>query len=155
MELHADIASLGFLVGTWEGRGTGVYPTIAGFAYEETVEITAPPKPFLVYTQRTRRAGSGEPLHMEAGYFRATGPGTVELVIAQPTGIVEAHTGTVRDGHIHLHAGSVAGTPAAVRVDSVERVITVHGDVMRYRLLMGAVGEPHQLHLSAELQRRR
>lgn len=144
---------LEFLVGTWEGRGTGVYPTIDAFAYEETVEIGAPPKPFLTYSQRTRRAGSGEPLHMEAGYFRPVGPGRLELVIAQPTGIVEVHSGTVDGGHIHLRSDAVARTKQAVRVDTVERVITVDGDVMRYRLLMGAVDRPHQIHLRAELRR--
>jgi hypothetical protein len=153
MPMHPDVAALAFLIGTWQGRGKGVYPTITGFAYDETVEIAAPPKPFLTYSQRTKRAESGEPLHMETGYFRPAGPGGVELVIAQPTGIVEVHSGTIEHGHIHLRADAVARTTNAVRVDTVERVITVSGDVMRYRLLMGAVGQAHQLHLAAELHR--
>ncbi|RPI24197.1 MAG: FABP family protein, partial [Actinobacteria bacterium] len=104
MAVHPDVAALAFLVGTWEGDGRGIYPTIEDFAYHEVVEIEAPPKPFLAYRQRTRRAGTGEPLHMEAGYFRSVGEGSVELVIAQPTGIVECHSGTVDGGYIHLTA---------------------------------------------------
>jgi hypothetical protein len=48
---------------------------------------------------------------------------------------------------------TVAVTPSAKRVDSVERRLQLRGDVLRYELLMAAVGEPHQLHLTATLAR--
>ena len=152
--LHPDVAELGFLIGTWRGRGTGVYPTIEPFTYEEEITIRpASGKPFLVYEQRTRRPATGEPLHAEVGYFRAVGGPTVELVVAQPTGIAEVHTGTLRDATVHLRSVEVARTPTAKEVTSVERTLVVEDATLRYELHMGAVGQPHQLHLKAVLHR--
>lgn len=157
MDAHPDVAALAFLVGNWHGEGRGSYPTISDFDYVEWVEISAPPKPFLAYRQRTERAGTGEPLHAESGYLRLArsdgGLVTVEMTVAQPTGVVETHTGTLSGRTVHLRSTAVALTPTAKTVSSVERVIEVDGDTMRYRLLMGAVGQRHQLHLSAELAR--
>ena len=102
MDLHPEIAELEFLLGEWSGNGVGDYPTIEAFEYSEVVTFGHVGKPFVAYTQRTRRAGSGEPLHAETGYFRPAGPGQVELVLAQPSGIVEVDVGTVKDGLIAL-----------------------------------------------------
>ncbi|MFO7548757.1 MAG: FABP family protein [Acidimicrobiia bacterium] len=151
--MHPELAEISFLVGTWAGSGRGTYPTIHPFDYEEEVTFVAPPgKPFLAYTQRTR-SPEGAPLHAEAGYLRPAGPGLVELVIAQPSGIVEVHHGTVTGRRLHLRSDLVGLTRTAKRVDSVERVVWVKGGVLRYELDMAAVGQPHQLHLDAELRR--
>ncbi|RMH75289.1 MAG: FABP family protein, partial [Actinomyces sp.] len=87
--LHPDCSLLGPLVGRWRGRGRGRYPTIEDFAYLEELEFTAAPKPFVVLSQRTKDAATGEPLHVESGYLRPRPDGGVEGVIAQPTGITE------------------------------------------------------------------
>lgn len=152
---HPDLDSLAFLVGTWRGNGTGRYPTIEPFEYvEEAVFTPGPGKPFIAYRQRTRRAGAaGEPLHSESGYIRPGGPDGAELVIAQPTGIVEVHTGEI-DGHqVHFRSEDVRLSSTAVMVSRVERRIRVVGHAMRYRLSMAAVGQPLQVHLEAELTR--
>lgn len=151
---HADLAPLAFLIGTWKGQGTGRYPTIEPFDYvEEAVFTPGPGKPFIAYRQLTRRAGGGEPLHSESGYIRPGGPGRVELVIAQPTGIVEVHTGDTDGQRVCFRSRDVGLSPTAVEVSHVERRIEVDGDVMRYRLWMAAVDQSLQVHLEAELTR--
>jgi hypothetical protein len=153
MQLHPDVGALRFLIGTWRGTGTGVYPTIASFEYtEEVIFIPGPNKPFLAYTQRTWRAGSDEALHTETGYLRGFGSERLELVIAQPTGIVEAHTGVLAGTRLAF-AGVAVATPAAKQVSATEREIIVTGDRLDYRLAMEAVGQPPQHHLAATLTR--
>ena len=155
--LHPDLAELAILLGTWRGNGHGAYPTIESFDYVEEVTIGHFGKPFLSYSQRTRRAGdhpeAGAPLHAETGYWRPAGPGGVELVIAQPSGIVEIDEGTIEGSIIRLRGTTVAMTATAKEVRSVERRIEVEGDTLRYELWLGAVGQEHQLHLTATLSR--
>ena len=158
MANHPDIASLEFLIGTWEGTGVGIYPTIDDFSYREEISFVAPPgKPFLHYSQKTWRAEghaeAGSPLHTECGYVRPVEGGGAELVIAQPSGIVEVHSGTVQGSEVSFTSDLVAQTRTAKEVNSVDRTIRVEGDELRYEIWMGAVGRPHQLHLTAELRR--
>lgn len=155
------LGPLALLTGTWAGRGRGVYPTIATFDYlEEITFADGGVKPFLAYTQRTKAGDDGRPLHAESGYLRWAS-GVPEWVIASPTGVSEVHTGSVEvvsgaDGEgldLLMRTSVVAASPTAKRVDSVERRLRLRGDVLEYELHMAAVGEPHQLHLTATLHR--
>lgn len=150
--IHPDMHALDFLIGTWKGEGRGGYPTIESFTYLEQVTFEQVGKPFLFYQQKTS-SPQGQPLHAEAGYFRAPGSGVVELVIAQPTGMAEIHAGQVSGSDIELSAQEVVRTPTAKSVTAVKRTISVDGDTMQYRLDMAAVGQPIQFHLAATLRR--
>lgn len=152
--LHPDLDRIAWLVGTWRGRGEGEYPTIEDFAYVEEVAFGHVGKPFLSYVQKTRDATTDLPLHAESGYIRAgSGGGWFELVIAQPSGIVELHEGTLTGRTLSFEATGVHVTATAKSVTAVTRTLTVHDDELRYALSMAAVGRPLTHHLSATLTR--
>lgn len=146
------------LLGTWRGSGSGGYPTIEDFSYTEELIFGHVGKPFVAMTQRSRHAAGGEPLHAEAGYLRALDGGEMELVVAQPSGIVEVHTGTAAstsDGLVlELDSVRVATTPAAKPVTAVRRRLAVAGSKMVSELWMAAMGETDLVHhLRSELSK--
>jgi len=142
------------LVGRWRGRGHGDYPTIEPFDYDEEVTFVAPAgKTFLAYVQLTWRADTDESLHSEAGYLRFPDNGSVEFIIAQPTGIAELLTGRPIGTVLDLRAEPVSLTPTAKAVHSVRRRFAVSGDTLTYEMWMAHGRTPETLHLTAELHR--
>jgi hypothetical protein len=156
-DLHPDVAVLAPLLGTWEGSGTGEYPTIDDFAYLESITFGHVGKPFVAYTQRTRHPGTSAPMHAETGYLRVPRPGSIEIVMAQPSGLAEIYEGAVVGGDVPLvidvRSTSINATATAKEVTITERTISVTGDDLHYTFRMAAVGQPLQHHLSATLHR--
>ena len=156
-ELHPAVAPLALLLGEWAGTGSGWYPTIDDFEYRETVTFGHVGKPFLSYGQRTSALDDGRPLHAETGYWRGSGAGELEIVIAHPFGAAEVSTGSCRltaSGLvIELVSIAVTSTPTSRQVTEVRRDVEVSGNELRYRVAMAAVGRPLQDHLTAVLTR--
>jgi THAP4-like, heme-binding beta-barrel domain len=157
-DLHPDLQALAPLLGTWQGRGSGEYPTIEPFDYVEEVVFSHVGKPFLVYGQKTTAATDGRPLHAETGYLRVPQPGHVEMVLAHPNGITEIEVGTyTSDGtaiELDMSTTQIGLTPTAKEVTALGRRFRVDGDELAYSLQMGAVGQPLQHHLAAVLHRK-
>ncbi len=146
------------LLGTWAGGGHGIYPTIAEFDYLERVTFTRSPKGFIVYQQTTSHPVTGAPMHAEVGYLRAPNDvDQLELVLVQPTGVTEVHSGAaVVDGgvlKVSFRSSNVSRTLTAKRVDEVIRNLTVTSDHLQYEMHMASVGQPLQLHLTGFLHR--
>lgn len=158
-EIAADVpAELAPFVGSWVGAGAGSYPTIDAFGYTEQIEIRpVPDKPMVAYRSATRARDDGRTLHGESGFLRVTGDGTVELVVAQGSGLVEVAEGLSEvagdRGELVLSSTALAGTSTAKSVTATERRYQVDGDVLTYDLAMAAVGQPLSPHLHATLRR--
>lgn len=156
-DLHPDLAALAPLLGTWSGRGSGVYPTIESFDYLEEVVFAHVGKPFLAYGQKTKSVADGKPLHAETGYLRVPQPGRVEWVLAHPSGITEIEVGSFSTSgdivEFEMTASTIGLTPSAKEVTALGRRYRFDGDELSYTLAMGAVGQPAQNHLTAVLRR--
>lgn len=156
-DLHPNLVELAPLLGTWSGRGSGVYPTITSFDYLEEVSFSHVGKPFLIYGQKTKSAADGLPLHAETGYLRVPEPGRIEWVLAHPSGITEIEVGSYQvtaDGiDLEMTAPTIGLAPTAKKVTALRRHYCLAGDELSYTLDMGAVGQPAQNHLTASLRR--
>lgn len=153
-ELHPACVPLAFLLGTWRGAGSGVYPTIDGFSYTEELSFTHVGKPFVAYAQKTRDASTGAPLHAEAGYLRPQGDdGRLEMLLAQPSGIAELLEGKVDGRDVRLASTAVLGTATAKPVTATERRFWVDEEMLHASVAMAAMGLELQHHLASQLHR--
>jgi hypothetical protein len=154
-ELHDDVASLAFLLGTWSGDGTGSYPTIEPFTYRETLRFDHVGEPYLLYIQESW-SPEGEPVHFERGFLRpGADPGDVELVLAHPIGVTEIGYGRLDDGDLRVSAGdaTIGRSATGLDVHGLERRYHVDGDALTYELDMATGTTPMTLHLTASLWR--
>ena len=151
--LHPLVAPVGFLLGAWEGQGRGLWTSDSAFFYLEHSEFTHNGGPFIAYRQRTSTVDGSRPLHGESGYLRPGADHSIEMVVAQPTGIVEALTGSFADGRCDLLSSVVSRAPTAINVTAVARTFQVDGSVLTYRLDLAMNDEALAPHLEARLER--
>jgi hypothetical protein len=153
--LHGDLEHLAFLLGTWRGSGTGIYPTIDDFVYEEEIRIDHVGDTYLTYMQRSWSSVDGAAIHLERGFIRPGLAGEVELTLAHPLGLTEVAHGSVDGTVVALTAerGDVGRTHTGSDVTGLRRRYEVAGDTLTYELDMATERTPMTRHLAAALRR--
>ncbi len=159
-ELHPDCLALLPLVGVWRGAGEVVYPTIKGpFRFVQQIVFFHDGRPFLRYESRAwllddagtviRRAAR------ETGFWRPQPDGSIELLAAHATGIVEIYYGQPRNQtSCELATDAVARTSSAKEVTGAHRLYgIVEGGDLAYVEQRAMVGHPLQPHVSTRLRR--
>ena len=156
-ELHPQVAPLRFLLGRWEGAGVVGYPTIESANFGQEISFSHNGKPFLVYTSRTwlldEDGAIGRPLAMETGFWRPQVDGSIEVVLAHPTGIAEIYIGQMTGTKIELATDAVMRTSSAKEVTAGRRLYGLIGPDLGWAYDMAAMGQPLQSHVSAQLKR--
>ncbi|KAK9937308.1 hypothetical protein M0R45_014108 [Rubus argutus] len=150
--VHPALAPLSYLLGSWKGEGEVGFPTINSFSYGEQLQFSHSGKPVMAYTQKTWKLNSGEPMHAESGYWRPKPDGTIEVVIAQSTGLVEVQKGTynAEEKVIKLQTELVGN---ATKVKEITRVFKLVDGELSYEVQMATNQNSLQPHLKASLKR--
>ncbi|XP_030527243.1 peroxynitrite isomerase Rv2717c [Rhodamnia argentea] len=152
--MHLAVEGIGYLVGTWRGEGRGLYPTIDSFAYAEELTFSHPDprKPVLTYSQRTWNPLTSLPMHSESGFWRPKLDGSLEVVLAQSTGLVEVQKGTFDADHkvICLKSDLVGN---ASKVKDITRVFNLVDGELSYVVEMATALTGLQPHLKAVLRK--
>jgi hypothetical protein len=140
------------LLGTWRGTGTGTFPTMAEFRYEEEIRFEDLGGD-VAYFQRAWDPASGMVLHAEAGIWRATGEGTLVATIAQARR-TEVSEGTVRDGVVELATTNTGSAAAVAPVTASRRSYRLSENDLTYEYAMALrdMGTAER-HLSGTVQR--
>ncbi|XP_058070880.1 peroxynitrite isomerase Rv2717c-like [Magnolia sinica] len=128
--MHPAIVPLAHLLGKWRGQGEGGYPTINSFQHGEELTFSHSGKPVNAYSQKTWKLASGEPMHAESGYWQPKTDGSIEVIIAQSTGLVEVQ-GTYDTGNkvVKLQSELVGN---ASKVKEITRVFEVVNGELSY-----------------------
>lgn len=156
-DLNPVVAPIAFLLGRWEGRGNGQYPTIGDFEFGHEIVFSQNGKPFLYYTSRSwlldEEGTAVRPLAMETGFWRPQPDGGLEVVLAHPTGFAEVWYGQVEGAKIEMATDLVARTTTAKEYTGGQRMYgLVEGDLL-WAFDMAAMGEQLQPHLWGRLRR--
>ncbi|KAL0328686.1 UNVERIFIED_CONTAM: UPF0678 fatty acid-binding protein-like protein [Sesamum calycinum] len=151
--VHPAVQPLSYLLGTWRGQGEGSFPTISPFKYSEELQFShAPNKPVIAYSSKTWKLSSGEPMHSESGFWRPKLDGTIEVVIAQSTALVEVQKGTydAEQRRVKLESALVGN---ATKVKEINRVYEVVNGELSYMVEMATNLTSLQAHLKAVLKK--
>src|ERR1700710_63564 len=96
-DLHPDLMPLVWLLGSWDGKWRGEYPTLPAFDFEQDVVFAHDTRPFLHYFSRTwitDEAGERlRPGSIETGFLRLAGEGPIQMGLAPPPGYAEGCDG--------------------------------------------------------------
>lgn len=140
------------LLGTWRGEGTGTFPTMSEFRYEEEIRFEDLGGD-VAYAQRAWDPASGMVLHAEAGIWRATRGGSLVATIAQARR-TEVSEGTIRNGVVELATTGTGAATDVTPVTSSRRSYRFSGDRLTYEYAMATrdMAAPER-HLAGSVRR--
>jgi len=143
---------LSLLEGVWHGSGSGDYPTMEPFDFDEEIRFARLDDRTTRYEQAATSSGAGELLHSEGGIWRLTPDCGLEVAIAFP-GVTEVSEGTLVEGRVELASTMIGRATTGARLVSVRRVYVVDGDTLSYDIHMAARDIPLTRHIWASLRR--
>jgi hypothetical protein len=159
-DLHEQCLGLLPLIGVWRGTGEIVYPTIDGpYSFGQQLVFAHDGRPFVSYEARAwllEEDGTVlRPAARETGFWRPQPDGSLEVLIAHATGIIEAWFGDRGDMRSwQIETDAVVRTPSAQDVVAAKRLygLVNQGDLayVDERAMMGQEMQPH---MSALLHR--
>jgi hypothetical protein len=139
-DLHPDLMPLAWLLGRWEGRGHGDYPTIEKFEFGQQIDFS-------------HNGTKERPLAVETGFWRPQPDNKVEVILAHPTGIAEIWYGDIDGAKIELRTDVVVRTVTAKEVTAGHRLYGLVNGELLWAYDMAAEGQSLQPHLWATLVR--
>lgn len=157
--LHDSCLALLPLIGVWRGEGEVVYPTIESQHFGQQVVFAHDGRPFVYYESRAWLLDADgkviRPAAREVGWWRPRPDDTIELLLAQATGIIEIFYGEPRtQTSWELVTDITMRTASAKDVSGAKRLygLVNNGD-LAYVEERAMMGQPLQPHTSAYLRR--
>lgn len=158
-DLHDACLALLPLIGVWRGEGEVVYPTIESRHFGQQVTFAHDGRPFVFYESRAWLLDVDgkviRPAAREVGWWRPGPDDTIELLLAQATGIIEIFYGEPRtQTSWELATDVTMRTSSAKDVSGAKRLygLVNNGD-LAYVEERAMMGQPLQPHTSAYLRR--
>lgn len=148
--LHPSLEPIAFLLGRWQGEALGLWSPDRPISFRDEVEFGHVGKHFLTFRQQAWRR-DGLASHGESGYVIVEEDGMITWTIAEPTGLVEVHSGTVDGNRLEVRCAAIGRGPDAINVTAVERSVAVEGDQLTYRIRIGMNDEPPAEHIEGRL----
>ncbi len=145
------------LLGEWHGEGQAA--ALGGdHRFGQWVRFSHDGRGFLAYESRTwRLTDDGEivgPDTRESGFWRPRGQDDVELLVANPEGLVELYVGRARTTTSwELTTDVLARTPDAPAVTRAVRLYGIVDGALMYAIDRGGADEPLRPAMSARLER--
>lgn len=165
IEIPTELKPLGWLIGRWIGVGTGQYPTIEDFRFEQELAFATDGRPFLTYWSRSWLLDDEglriRPLATETGFWRARPGNVVEVTLTHPTGFSEVWLGSlevtgmtnavITGARIDMRSEQVIHTPSAKDYSAGHRLYGLVNGRLLWTFDMAAVGQPMTNHLAVNL----
>jgi hypothetical protein len=156
-EVSEELLSVLPLLGEWHGEGQAAGAG-GDHRFGQWIRFSHDGRGFLAYESRTwRLTDDGQivgPDVRESGFWRPRGQDDVELLVANPDGLVEIYVGRARTTTSwELSTDVLARTPDAPDVTRAVRLYGIVEGALMYAVDRAGAGEPLRPTMSARLER--